>query len=161
MPARHAISDANWERVRHLLPGQPGQHGGIAKDNRRFLDAVLWVAKTGAAWRDLPPRLGKWNSQWHRFDRWAAKGRWAPILAELKDEDLEWLVLDSTVVRAHACAAGQKKSGTALVVRPSKRSVAVGAALAPRSTAVSAPWGIRSNYGSRRRRHRTSSKRRH
>ena len=81
MGHRHAISDADWDRIKHLLPGQPGQHGGVAEDNRRFLDAVLWIARTGAAWADLPERLGKGNSQWRRFDRWAAKGRWDPILA--------------------------------------------------------------------------------
>jgi transposase len=74
---RHAISDADWDRIKDLLPGQRGQHGGVAKDNRRFLDAVLWVARTGAAWADLPERLGNPNAQWRRFDRWAAKGRWA------------------------------------------------------------------------------------
>jgi transposase len=111
MRPRHAISDADWDRIKDLLPGRPGQHGGLAVDNRRFIDAVRWVAKTGAPWRDLPERLGNWNSQWRRFDRWAARGRWQPILAVLRDEDLEWLILDSTVVRAHACAAGCKKVG--------------------------------------------------
>jgi transposase len=129
---RHAISDADWDRIKDLLPGQPGQHGGVADDNRRFIDAVLWIAKTGAPWRDLPERLGNWNSQWRRFDRWAAHGRWEPILAALRDEDLEWLVLDSTVVRAHPCAAGAKKSGTAAAARPSRRWAAAGAASAPR-----------------------------
>jgi transposase len=109
MGRRHAISDADWERVKDLLPGQPGQHGGIAADNRRFLDAVLWIARTGAPWRDLPERLGDWNSQWRRFDRWAAKGRWEALAGVFRDPDLDVLVLDSTVVRAHPCAAGQKK----------------------------------------------------
>ena len=54
MLCRHAISDADWDRIEHLLPGRPGQHGGVAADNRRFIDAVLWIAKTGAPWRDLP-----------------------------------------------------------------------------------------------------------
>src|SRR5215470_13135183 len=102
MGRRHEISDADWDRIKHLLPGQPGQHGGIAEDNRRFLNAVLWVARTGAPWRDLPERLGNWNSQWRRFDRWAAKGIWEQVMAVLRDPDLEWLILDSTVVRAHS-----------------------------------------------------------
>ena len=59
MLPRHAISDADWGRVKDLLPGRPGQPGWVARDNRLFLDAVLWVAKTGAPWRDLPERLGK------------------------------------------------------------------------------------------------------
>ena len=71
MLARHAISDADWERVRPHLPTR-----GPAGDPRRFVDAVLWVARTGAAWRHLPEQLGNWNSQWRRFDRWARAGVW-------------------------------------------------------------------------------------
>jgi transposase len=137
MLPRHAISDADWDRIKHLLPGRPGQHGGVAADNRRFLDAVLWIARTGAAWADLPERLGNGNSQWRRFDRWAKAGRWDPILAALRDPDLDVLILDSTAVRAHPCAAGAKKSGTGLAARTIRRSAAAGAGSAPRSTAVS------------------------
>jgi|SRR6516162_8338178 transposase len=137
MPHRHAISDADWDRIKDLLPGRPGQHGGVAQDNRRFLDAVLWIARTGAAWADLPERLGNANSQWRRFDRWAAAGRWDPILAALRDPDLDLLILDSTAVRAHPCAAGAQKSGTAPAARPSRRWAAAGAGSARRSTAAS------------------------
>jgi transposase len=146
MGSRHAISDADWERVKHLLPGQPGQHGGVAEDNRRFLDAVLWVARTGAAWRDLPERLGQWNSQWRRFDRWAKAGRFEALAAVFRDPDPDALVLDSTVIRAHPCAAGSKKSGTGLVARASKPSAAAGAGSAPRSTAGSTASVNRSSY---------------
>ena len=59
MLARHAITDEDWDRIQDLLPGRAGQPGVTAKDNRLFLDAVLWVAKTGAPWRDLPDRFGK------------------------------------------------------------------------------------------------------
>jgi transposase len=141
MLPRHAISDADWDRIKHLLPGQPGQHGGVARDNRRFLDAVLWVARTGAAWADLPERLGNGNSQWRRFDRWAKAGRWDPILAALRDPDLDVLILDSTAVRAHPCAAGAKKNGTAPAASRSRRWAAAAAASAPRSTAVSTASG--------------------
>src|SRR5581483_12480488 len=113
MLPRHAISDADWDRIKDLLPGQPGQHGGVARDNRRSIDAVLWIARTGAAWEDLPERFGKPNSAWRRFDRWCRKGVWKRVMGALRDEDLEWLILDSTAVRAHPCAAGAKKSGTA------------------------------------------------
>src|SRR5262245_66635611 len=109
MSPRHAISDADWDRIKDLLPGQPGQHGGVARDNRRFIDAVLYVARTGIPWEDLPERFGNANSQWRRFDRWAKKGRWDPILAALRDPDLDVLILDSTAVRAHPCAAGSTK----------------------------------------------------
>src|SRR5579875_3383535 len=111
MRHRHAISDADWERIKDLLPGRPGQPGWVARDNRLFLDAILWIAKTGAPWRDLPERFGKWNSVWKRFDRWAKKGTWQRIFEALQDPDLEWLILDSTIIRAHPHAAGAKKSG--------------------------------------------------
>src|SRR5215468_10476158 len=116
---RHAIRDEDFERIKDLLPGRAGQPGVTARDNRQFLDAVLWIAKTGAPWRDLPERLGNWNSQWRRFTRWARKGVWAAVLAALADDDLEWFIMDSTVVRAHQHAAGAKKSGTAPAARPS------------------------------------------
>src|SRR5215211_5387631 len=98
MLPRHAISDDNWDRVKDLLPGRPGTHGRNARDNRLFLDAVLWIGKTGAPWRDLPERFGHWNSVWRRFDRWASKGIWLKVFEALQDPDLEWLMLDSTVV---------------------------------------------------------------
>ncbi len=69
MSHRHAISDAAWGRIEHLLPGRPGPPGWVAEDNRRFLDAVRYVAKTGVPWRDLPDRFGKWNAAYNRFDR--------------------------------------------------------------------------------------------
>src|SRR6478735_8475714 len=137
MGHRYEISDADWDRIKPHLPGQRGQHGGVAENNRRFINAVLWVARTGAAWADLPERLGNWNSQWRRFDRWAAKGRWDPILAALREPDLDVLVLDSTAVRAHPCAAGAKKSGTGLAARTIRRWARAGAGSGPRSTAVS------------------------
>src|SRR3954452_12766585 len=141
MTHRHAISDVDFARIEPLLPGRPGQHGGVARDNRRFLDAVLWIARTGAAWVDLPERLAKGNSQWRRFDRWAAKGRWDPILSALRDPDLDVLILDSTAVRAHPCAAGAKKNGTAPAASPSRPSAGAAAASAPTSTAVSTASG--------------------
>jgi transposase len=145
MLPRHAISDADWDRIKHLLPGQRGQHGGIARDNRLFIDAVLYIARTGIPWEDLPERFGKHNTVWRRFDRWAEKGRWDPILAALRDPDLDVLILDSTAVRAHACAAGAKKNGTGLAARTIRRWAAAAVASGPRSTAVSTAWGTRSS----------------
>jgi transposase len=109
---RHSITDEHWVLIKDLLPGQAGDPGVTAKDNRLFIDAVLWIAKTGAPWRDLPERFGNWNSAWRRFDRWCQKGVWHRIFEEIKDPDLEWLILDSTVIRAHQHAAGAiKKEG--------------------------------------------------
>ncbi len=133
MLRRHAIPDADWDRVGGLLP----RRGPAGVDNRLFVDAVLYVAKTGIPWRDLPERLGNWNSQWRRFDRWAKAGRWDPILAALRDPDLDVLILDSTAVRAHPCAAGAKKSGTGPAARAIRRWAAAGAGSGPRSTAAS------------------------
>lgn len=113
MLRRHAIADEHWERIKEFLPGRQGDPGVTAKDNRRFVDAVLWIAKTGAPWRDLPERFGHWNAVWRRFDRWARKGLWERVFRELQDPDLEWLILDSSVIRAHQHAAGAKKGGTA------------------------------------------------
>jgi transposase len=109
MHPRHAIMDGKWDRIKDLLPGKKGDPGVTAKDNRLFIDAILWIAKTGAPWRDLPEHFGNFNSVWRRFDRWSRKGVWKRIFQELQDPDLEWLMLDSTVIRAHQHAAGAKK----------------------------------------------------
>src|SRR5262245_50712035 len=145
MGFRHEISDADWERIRPVLPGQPGQHGGIAEDNRRFINAVLYVARTGIPWRDLPERYGNWNSQWRRFDRWAKAGRFAALATVLRDPDLDVLILDSTAVRAHPCAAGAKKNGTGLAARTVRRLVAAAAGSGPRSMGVSMASGTPSS----------------
>jgi transposase len=142
MRHRHAISDEQWERIQDLLPGKPGDPGVTAKDNRLFVDAILWIAKTGAPWRDLPERFGDWYNTWKRFGRWARKGVWQRVFEALQDPDLEWLVLDSTIVRAHQHAAGAPKKTAA---RLAKRWAAAGAASArksiPPSTASACPSG--------------------
>jgi transposase len=134
MPYRHAISDADWDRIKDLLPGRPGQPGWVAADNRRFIDAVLWIARTGAPWRDLPERLGNWNSTWRRFDRWSRTGTWKLVFEALQDSDLEWLILDSTVIRAHPCAAGAPKKRTAPAARTIRHWAAAAAGSGPRFT---------------------------
>ena len=137
---RHEISDEHWDRIQGFLPGQAGGPGVTAKDNRLFVNAVLWIAKTGAPWRDLPERFGRWGSVWKRFDRWAKKGVWKRVFAELQDPDLEWVILDSTVIRAHQHAAGAEEKGAS--IRP---WAVPGAASAPRSTSLSTPWATRSS----------------
>jgi transposase len=133
---RHAITDEHWKRIKDLLPGQTSDPGVTAKDNRLFIDAVLWIAKTGAPWRDLPERFGNWNSVWRRFDRWSTKGTWLRIFEEIKDPDLEWLILDSTVIRAHQHAAGAVKKGA-----PTRRWDARAVASRPSCTSRSTAWG--------------------
>ena len=107
---RYDISDDDYARIEPLLSGKPGDPGRNARDNRQFINAVLWIARTGAPWPDLPERFGKYDSVYQRFNRWAKKGRWQAIFEALQDPDLEWLMIDSSVVRAHASAAGQKKA---------------------------------------------------
>ena len=141
MRHRHALSDAHWERIKDLLPGRPGQPGWTAADNRSFVDAVLWIAKTGAPWRDLPERFGDWNNVWRRFDRWAKKGTWRRVFEALQDPDLEWLILDSTIIRAHPHAAGAKKKRTGPGGKASKPWARAAAGSGPRFTQGSAGWG--------------------
>lgn len=106
---RHEITQSAWERIEHLLPGRAGDAGVTAADNRLFINAVYWIAKTVAPWRDLPSRFGRWNSAFQRFNRWSKKGVWRRVAEALAgDVDLEWLMIDSTVVRAHQHAAGKK-----------------------------------------------------
>src|SRR3954454_23830347 len=107
--ARTCLTDAQWARMAPLAPGKPGDPGASGKDNRRFVEAVLWVARTGAPWRDLPAELGNWNSVWRRCDRWSAGGAWERLLAAVADDpDFEYVVLDATIVRAHQHSAGGK-----------------------------------------------------
>lgn len=106
---RFELSDEQWQRVEGLLPGQPGSPGRSGEDNRLFLDAVLWIVRTGAPWRDLPERFGDWNSVFQRFNRWAKKGVWQRVFDALQDPDLEWVMLDATIIRAHVHAAGARK----------------------------------------------------
>jgi len=105
---RYEINDQAWERVQELLPGKSTDVGRTGKDNRQFLNAVLWIARSGAPWRDLPERFGPWNSVYQRFRRWAKKGVWQRVFAALQELDLDWVMLDSTTIRAHQPAAGQK-----------------------------------------------------
>lgn len=112
MPRRHELTDSQWEAIRELLPGKAGDPGQTAVDNRLFVNAVLYVLKTGIPWADLPQRFGKPNSVWRRFDRWCQKGIWeklAPVLGEL---DLTELQLDSTTVKAHPLAATGRRKRT-------------------------------------------------
>jgi len=109
MRRRHELTDEQWERIEPLLPGRSGDPGRTGVDNRLFVNAVLWIAKTGAPWRDLPERFGPWNSVFRRFSRWSKAGVWEQVLEALGgDPDLEEVLLDSSVIRVHQHAAGGK-----------------------------------------------------
>ena len=108
--SRLLLHDDQWERIELLLQGKEGDRGRTGADNRRFVEAVLWMARTGAPWRDLPKQFGPWNSVFRRFSRWADKGVWQTVFATLSaDADFEEVFLDSTIVRAHQHAAGASK----------------------------------------------------
>ena len=106
---RAALSDAMWVRVAPLLPGKPGDPGRSAADNRLFTEAVLWMARAGAPWRDLPSSFGSWNSVFRRFRRWAQGGVFERVFAALRGEpDFEYAMVDGTIVRVHQHATGAK-----------------------------------------------------
>ena len=93
------------------------EKGSIGRDNRMFVEGVLWVVRTGSPWRDLPEVFGEWNSVFRRFSRWSHKGVWCRISEMMSDDpDFECLIVDSTIIRAHHHAAGAKKEG--LPIRP-------------------------------------------
>lgn len=108
MSKRHSLTDVQWERIRDLLPGKAGGPGRTA-DNRLFVDAVLFVAKTGIPWRDLPERFGKWNSVWRRFARWCESGVWQRLAQALGEHDLTELQLDSTSIKVHLAGVGGRR----------------------------------------------------
>jgi transposase len=106
---RHDISDRVWATLEPLLPGTVGSWGGKAKDNRLFINAVFWILRTGAPWRDLPPDLGGWKNTHRRFCRWRDNGTWEKILEQLiVDPDFEWLIIDASHVKVHPDAAGAR-----------------------------------------------------
>ena len=107
---RRWLRDDQWERLGPMLPGKASDPGRTGGNNRLFIEAVLWVARTGSPWRDLPAEFGLWNSVYMRFARWSNSGIWQNVFAELaKDADFEEVFLDSTIVRAHQHSAGAAK----------------------------------------------------
>ena len=138
MPAPR-FSDEQWARVYEFLRARPGVYTRQEENIRQFVETVLWMTRSGAAWRLLPEALGHWNSVYKRFARWQEKGVWQALFQHLSsDADLEWAMIDSTVVRAHACAAGaSRKKGPRL-------SADHAAASRPKSTASPTAWATRS-----------------
>ena len=123
------LTDTEWERIRDFLRADPNAYVGEEADCRRFIEAVKWVSRSGAQWRLLPAEYGKWNTIYKRFMRWCRKGVWERLLAHFADDpDMENGMIDSTIVRAHPCAAGAQKNTA------SKRLDAVEAASPPSST---------------------------
>jgi len=108
-PKRYELNETQWRRIAPLLPGKPGDPGRSGSDNRLFVNGVLWVLRSGAHWHDLPERYGKWKTLHKRFSRWAKAKVWEKVFDDLtRDRDNQYLMLDSTLVRAHQQAATGK-----------------------------------------------------
>ena len=107
---RRWLRDEQWQRLESMLPGKVDDPGRTGADNRVFVEAVLWVARTGSPWRDLPAEFGLWNSVYMRFARWSNNGVWERVFATLaKEADFEEVFMDSTIVRAHQHCSGAAK----------------------------------------------------
>ena len=107
--ARNVLREDQWDRVKDLLPGKATDRGVTAKNNRLFLEAVLWIARTGSPWRDLPEEFGHWHRVYVRYNRWSKKGVWEGIFEALSDDkDLEYLIVDGSIARVHQHGAPKK-----------------------------------------------------
>ena len=121
---RYGLLDDEWDRIKDLLPGRPGHVGVTAKNNRLFVEAVLYRYRAGLPWRDLPERFGDWKAVHTRFTRWAKAGVWERVFKHLaEDADNEYAMIDSTIVRAHQHSAGAKKSWRRRSNRPQQRRI--------------------------------------
>jgi transposase len=134
MDDRLLLSDAAWRRIRTALAGLKSRRGAPPSlAERDFIEAVLYLARTGVPWRDLPARFGKWQAVYQRFRRWLDRGVWAGLLAALPGEgldDVTVLYVDSTIIRAHPHAAGAARKKGA---RAPRRWAAAAAGSRPRS----------------------------
>lgn len=107
---RTLLSDEVWARIESVLPGKEGDPGRTATDNRWFVEAVLWIGRTGCPWRDLPKAFGRWHTVYIRFSRWRRKGVWERVIHALADEtEIRHVLIDSTIVRAHQHSSGARK----------------------------------------------------
>jgi transposase len=114
---RYVLSDEQWARLEPLLPGKLGDPGRSGADNRLFMEAILWIARTGSPWRDLHGDFGRWNSIFRRFRRWAKKGVFERVFNALSgDPDFEYAMIDGTIIRVHQHGAGARGG---LKIRPS------------------------------------------
>jgi transposase len=120
MTKRYALRDDQWDRIKDLLPGRPGHVGVTARDNRLFVEAVLYRYRAGIPWRDLPERFGDFRVVHRRHSRWSQSGVWQRVFKRLAgDADNEYAMIDSTIIRAHQHSAGGQKKGPKKATRPS------------------------------------------
>ena len=136
---RHELTDSEWSRIKKLLPPERGARGRpMELSNRRFMNAIVYIAKTGIQWRDLPSRFGPWKTVHTRFTRWNNRGIFERVLQEFaRDADNDASIADSTAVRAHQHAAGGKGGPRVSVL------AALARALLRRSTPSSMDSAIR------------------
>ena len=110
---RYELNAGQWKKIEGMLPGRAGSVGVTARDNRQFVNGVLWVLRSGAQWKDLPTGYGNWKSTHKRFTRWARSGIWERIFQTLaKDPDNTYVMIDSTIIRVHqqaVCGKGGTK----------------------------------------------------
>ncbi len=112
------VREDQWAKIYRFLKDHPGVYAGNEEQCRNFIEAILWITRSGAQWRLLPESYGNWNSIYKRFARWCDRGVWEEMHQHfIDDPDMEWNILDSTAVRAHPCAAGAAKK---TVVKTSK-----------------------------------------
>ena len=105
------FSDEQWQKILRFLRTCPNIYIGQENECRQFLEAVLWIARSGAQWRLLPDSYGNWNTIYKRFARWSAQNVFEKLFEFCaSDSDLEHLLIDSTIIRAHASAAGAQKN---------------------------------------------------
>ena len=106
---RMVLRDDQWERIASLVPGKVGDPGRSGADNRLFVEAVLWIVRVGAPWRDLPQDFGKWNSVFQRFRRWVRSGVFDQMFEALSaDADFEYVIVDGTIVRVPQHGTGAR-----------------------------------------------------
>ena len=106
---RRILTDGHWNQIAPLCLGKAGDPGQTGGDGRLFLEAVLWIARTGAPWRDLPVEFGRWNSVFKRFRNWVKAGAFERIFKELaEDSDLEYVMIDGTISKVHRHGQGAK-----------------------------------------------------
>ena len=104
------LTDEQWTKMRDFLKQDPHVYVGKDEACRKFVDAVKWISRSGAQWRLLPNEYGNWNAVYKRFARWCDQGVWQRMFEHFADDpDMENGMIDSTIVRAHPCAAGAEK----------------------------------------------------
>jgi transposase len=114
-PTRFELTDTEWDQIAALLPPEKsGRSGHPYKDHRLVVNAILWVLRTGAPWRDMPERYGPWQTAYDRFNRWRKDGTWAKVCEHVqieRDSDIDWEVefVDGSIIKAHPHAAGAPK----------------------------------------------------